>query len=146
MLWLSSTLAPVKNHVQSLRGRAWSKHLKLPLYMLYCSLKSVHADGWGKKASSHSFPWRGDFRLTEVQKALTERKLSLLMCLMHPSYPSLNPVCVLAICSPSGTVLLCFISGTPAGFKTPNFRDQACHRPMLILWRIVSRFVAVYDQ
>ena len=61
-----------------------------------------------------------------------------------PFPPHLSQVCLRSLSSPSvseptvclpSAILLCFVSGMPAGFQTLiNFMDAAQHRPILILW------------
>lgn len=126
LYWFSGGLALVKMHFQGMGVGAWSKGLQPPLEGLCCSLKSVSADGGGVGWQWHC-PALSSLEqgvcTHHSSESLHRRANNLPSCL--PSFlRSLPSPCLCPSCLPaSGTVLLCFISGTWLGFKIPNFRD-----------------------
>ena len=112
---------------------AWCKQLRLPLLVLFCSLKLVSADGKEIKMVSalSLIPGEGSSHLPLSGKPSQKKEQSRLMCPRHPSDPCLHHV--QAICLPGCTVPLWFISG-----MSGEFHNSGWCGPLLVVWRRVS--------
>ena len=118
LLWFSGTLALEKKHMQSSVRWGWSKHLRPSLWAMCCSLKSVHADGWGRTmvpALSLSSPDKG-VHICHCLGSPPRRANNLPLCV--PGLPHISPLTLsVSLCPPSCAVHLCFIPGRPAEFQ-----------------------------
>lgn len=73
-----------------------------------------------------------------LRKPSQKSKQSPLQSSWLPSDPCPHSVCVQAVCLPGSTVLLCFISDTRLGFKTPYFRYPCSVDLCQFFWGRVS--------
>lgn len=126
LLWLSMTLALLKNALSECRGWGvdWFDCLKTPLCVYCCSLKIIGAIGGVKNCvGTVSYIDRGICILCCSDSP--HRRVYILPFVSQASVRSLSSPCICTVCPPSGgAVLLCFISDAWLRFITPNFRDQ----------------------
>lgn len=96
-------------------------------------LQPEHASGLGEDGVTLLSLWGGELAPLLFRKPSETSGQSPFPHLRFPSDPCLQPACAWAVSTPSTTDLLCFISGTQLGFKSPNLKGSGkaqTHSPL----------------